>query len=106
MKNDMFVKNPDGSTYVGTVWPGESAFPDFTLTRVRDWWGGLYKDFVGMGLAGFWNDMDDTAVFHDPEKTIPLDLLHRLDDGTTLDHRPIPNIFRMGKVRATFACRR
>src|SRR5204862_143445 len=53
MKNDVFVKNPDGSVYVGVVWPGESVFPDFTLSRARDWWGGLYKDFVGIGgLAG------------------------------------------------------
>jgi len=43
------VKNPDGSVYVGVVWPGASVFPDFTLSGVRDWWGGLYKDFVGMG---------------------------------------------------------
>src|SRR6267378_4112625 len=32
IKNDVFVKNPDGSVYVGTVWPGDSVFPDFTLT--------------------------------------------------------------------------
>src|SRR6266705_1390358 len=62
-KSDVFVKNPDGSVYVGPVWPGESVFPDFTLTRVRDWWCGLYKDFVGIGAAGFWNDMDEPALF-------------------------------------------
>ena len=38
IQNDVFVKNPDGSIYVGKVWPGDSVFPDFTLTRVRDWW--------------------------------------------------------------------
>jgi hypothetical protein len=27
---DEFVKNPDGSVYVGDVWPGKSVFPDFT----------------------------------------------------------------------------
>jgi alpha-glucosidase len=102
IKNDVFVKNPDGSVYVGPVWPGESVFPDFTLTRVRDWWGSLYKDFVGMGLAGFWNDMNEPSVFHYPEKTMPLDVLHRLDDGTTLDHRAIHNIFGMENARATY----
>ena len=102
MKNDVFVKNPDGSVYVGPVWPGESVFPDFTLTRVRDWWGGLYKDFVGMGVAGFWNDMNEPAVFRYPEKTMPLDVVHRLDDGTTLDHRAVHNIFGMQNARATY----
>src|SRR5580658_6123250 len=41
-KQDVFVKNPDGSVFVGPVWPGASVFPDFTLSRVRDWWGALY----------------------------------------------------------------
>ena len=102
MKKDMFVKNPDGSTYVGTVWPGESVFPDFTLTRVRDWWGGLYKEFVGMGAAGFWNDMNEPALFLRADKTMPLETVHRLDDGTTLDHRAVHNVFGMQNVRATY----
>ncbi len=102
MKNDVFVKNPDGSVYVGVVWPGDSVFPDFTLTRVRDWWGGLYKDFVAMGVSGFWNDMNEPAVFRPPEKTMPLSVVHRLDDGTTLDHRAVHNIFGMQNARATY----
>jgi alpha-glucosidase len=102
IKNDVFVKNPDGSVYVGPVWPQESVFPDFTLTRVRDWWGALYKDFVGTGLSGYWNDMNEPAVFRYPSKTMPLDIVHRLDDGTTLDHRAIHNIFGMQNARATY----
>jgi alpha-glucosidase len=102
MKNDVFVKNPDGSVYVGMVWPGESVFPDFTLTRAREWWGTLYKDFVGMGAAGFWNDMDEPALFQRADKTMPLDTVHRLDDGTTLDHRAIHNVFGLQNVRATY----
>jgi alpha-glucosidase len=102
IKNDVFVKNPDGSVYVGPVWPGESVFPDFTLTRVRDWWGNLYKDFSAMGVSGFWNDMNEPAVFRYPSKTMPLDVVHRLDDGTTLDHRAIHNVFGMQNARATY----
>jgi alpha-glucosidase len=102
IKNDVFVKNPDGSVYVGPVWPGESVFPDFTLTRVRDWWGNLYKDFSAMGVSGFWNDMNEPAVFRYPGKTMPLDVVHRLDDGTTLDHRAIHNVFGMQNARATY----
>jgi alpha-glucosidase len=102
MKNDMFVKNPDGSVFVGAVWPGESVFPDFTLTRVRDWWGGLYKDFVGMGIGGFWNDMNEPSVFLRADKTMPLDTVHRLDDGTKLDHRAVHNVFGLENARATY----
>ena len=101
IQDDVFVKNPDGSVYVGQVWPGASVFPDFTLTRVRDWWGGLYKNFVNMGVAGFWNDMNEPATFFTLSKTMPLDIVHRLDDGTMLDHRAVHNIYGMQNVRAT-----
>jgi len=102
MKQDVFVKRADGSLFVGTVWPGLSVFPDFTLTRVRDWWGGLYKDFVGMGASGFWNDMNEPSVFLTPTKTMPLDNVHRTDDGAKHPHAEIHNVFGMENVRATY----
>jgi alpha-glucosidase len=101
-KEDVFVKKADGSLYVGEVWPGPSVFPDFTLTRVRSWWGEQFKDFVKMGIAGFWNDMNEPALFVTPTKTMPLDNRHRLDDGTSLDHRAIHNVFGMQNVRGTY----
>jgi alpha-glucosidase len=102
IQNDVFVKNPDGSVFVGKVWPGDSVFPDFTLSRVREWWGGLYKGLVAMGAAGFWNDMNEPSVFFRADKTMPLDTVHRLDDGTTLDHRAVHNFFGMENARATY----
>jgi alpha-glucosidase len=102
MKADVFVKNPDGTPFVGVVWPGDSVFPDFTLTRARDWWGGLYKEFVDMGVAGFWNDMNEPSVFLRADKTMPRDVVHRLDDGSTLDHRAIHNVFGLENARATY----
>src|ERR1700720_2828210 len=102
IKQNVFVKNPDGSIFVGVVWPGPSVFPDFTLSHVRDWWGNLYKDFVKMGAAGFWNDMNEPSVFERPDKTMPLDTVHRLDDGTSTDHRAIHNVFGMENARGTY----
>ncbi|HYL11471.1 MAG TPA: glycoside hydrolase family 31 protein [Terriglobales bacterium] len=99
---DDFVKNPDGSVYVGKVWPGESVFPDFTLERVRRWWGTLYKDFVDMGVAGFWNDMNEPAIFERADKTMPLDVVHRVDWGGTETHRAIHNVYGMQNTRATY----
>lgn len=99
---DDFVKNPDGSVFVGTVWPGESVFPDFTLERVRRWWGTLYKDFTGMGVAGFWNDMNEPALFLRADKTMPLDVVHRVDWGGTQTHRAIHNVYGMQNVRGTY----
>lgn len=102
IKGDVFVKNPDGSIFVGKVWPGDSVFPDFTLARAREWWGSLYKNFVAMGVAGFWNDMNEPSVFERADKTMPLDTVHRLDDGTTIDHRAVHNIYGMENARATY----
>lgn len=101
-KRDVFVKKADGSLYVGEVWPGPSVFPDFTLAGARTWWGEQYRDFVKMGVAGFWNDMNEPAVFTYPTKTMPLDNRHRMDDGTSLDHRAVHNVFGMQNVRATY----
>src|SRR3989442_1545840 len=99
---DHFVKNPDGSLYVGVVWPGESVFPEFTRKQSREWWGALYKDFASMGIGGFWNDMYEPAIFQRADKTMPLDTRHRLHGGITLDHRAIHNVYGMQNVRATY----
>ena len=103
---DAFVHRADGSVYIAPVWPGPSAFPDFTLPRVRDWWAGLFKDQVAMGVAGSWNDMNEPAVFDTPTKTMPLDNVHRIaGDGfapRTATHAEIHNVFGMENTRATY----
>lgn len=101
MKNDYFVKNADGSVYVGQVWPGESVFPDFTRSEVREWWGSLYTDFMGVGIRGFWNDMNEPAIFGRDDKTMPLETVHSVE-GRKTDHREIHNVFGMENARATY----
>ena len=101
MKGDYFVKNPDGSVYVGKVWPGDSVFPDFTRDAVRKWWGTLYADFVRMGIRGFWNDMNEPSIFERPDKTMPLDTVHSVE-GRKTDHREIHNVLGMQNARATY----
>lgn len=99
---DAFIRNPDGSLYIGPVWPGDAVFPDFTLARVRDWWGGLYRDFSAMGAAGYWNDMNEPSVFNVPGNTMSPDAVHRMDDGSQRDHRAIHNVYGMLNARATY----
>jgi len=102
---DHFVKNPDGSTYVGMVWPGKSVFPDFTRAVSRDWWGTLYSDFVAKGVSGFWNDMNEPAIFSST-KTFPDDVQHRIEEpgfqSRVASHLEIHNIFGMENTRGTF----
>ena len=101
LKGDYFVKNPDGSVFVGKVWPGDSVFPDFTREAVRQWWGTLYTDFVKTGVRGFWNDMNEPSVFERADKTMPLDTVHSVE-GRKTDHREIHNVFGMENARATY----
>ena len=103
---DHFVKNPDGSMYVGTVWPGLSVFPEFTRQKTRDWWGSLYKDFLSEGVAGFWNDMNEPSVFLSQNLTMPDNAQHRIEEPgfrpRTASHLEIHNVYGMENSRATY----
>ena len=103
---DHFAKRPDGSIYVGEVWPGASVFPDFTRTDTRLWWGSLYNNFVASGIAGFWNDMNEPSVFKTPTKTMPLETRHLIVEPgfarRTATHEEIHNVYGMQNSRATF----
>ena len=106
LAGDHFLKNPDGSLYVAPVWPGPSVFPDFTRAASRDWWGRLYKDFVDDGIAGFWNDMNEPAIFETPTKTMPLDTVHRIESDDfaprAATHAEVHNVYGMENSRATY----
>lgn len=105
MAGDHFVKNADGSVFVGPVWPGPSVFPEFTRQSTREWWGMLYQNFVSQGLAGFWNDMNEPAVFV-PSKTMPDEVRHRIDEPgfqpRVATHVEIHDVFGMENSRATY----
>jgi len=105
LAGDHFVRGADGKIYVGEVWPGASVFPDFTRAVTRDWWGGLYKTFQDDGVAGFWNDMNEPAIFNVESRTMPLDVRHRIEEPgfetRTATHAEIHNIFGMENSRAT-----
>jgi alpha-glucosidase len=103
---DHFVKNPDGTPYVGTVWPGPCVFPEFTQEKTRAWWGTLYKGFVSDGVAGFWNDMNEPSVFQTDNMTMPDNVQHRIEEPgfrpRTATHLEIHNVYGMENSRATF----
>ncbi len=64
LAQDLFVKYPNGKTFIGSVWPGRCHFPDFTKQAARTWWGNNFKEaYVDNGVKGFWNDMNEPAVW-------------------------------------------
>ena len=63
-KNNYFCKDENGDDYVVGVWPGMTVFPDFLNEEVGKWFGDKYKILTDMGIEGFWNDMNEPAIFY------------------------------------------
>ena len=95
-----FARLPDGKPFTGPVWPGPSAFPDFTADRVREWWGSLFKGLISDGVDGIWNDMNEPSVFDTPTKTMPDDVIF-YDHGLESPETKIHNVYGMQMSRAT-----
>ena len=68
VKRQYFCKREDGSDFTASVWPGETHFPDVLNPAARKWFGGHYRFLTEQGIEGFWNDMNEPAIFHTPER--------------------------------------
>ncbi|MEQ2527941.1 TIM-barrel domain-containing protein [Bacillaceae bacterium CLA-AA-H227] len=97
---DHFCKYIEGDIYNGEVWPGVSAFPDFTEEKVRKWWGEKHAFYTSMGIEGIWNDMNEPAVFNE-SKTMDLEVMHR-NDGHPTTHRELHNVYGLLMGQATY----
>ena len=75
-----FCKRDDGTDFEGTVWPGWSHFPDVLNPEARAWFGSQYKALTDCGIEGFWNDMNEPAIFYSREGL-----------AERLDHPPVPH---------------
>ena len=67
VENNYFCKREDGSDFVAGVWPGRTHFPDFLNKDAREWFGSKYKVLLDDGIEGFWNDMNEPAMFYTDE---------------------------------------
>lgn len=59
-----FCKKEDGNDFTAGVWPGESCFTDFMQPEAADWFGMKYRRLTDAGIEGFWNDMNEPALFY------------------------------------------
>jgi alpha-glucosidase len=101
MSADAFLKYSDGRTYLGKVWPGTCAFPDFSKASACEWWGRNFAGMLDDGVRGFWNDMNEPSVFDVPTKTVDLDVIHD-DDGLRTTHAKNHNSYGLLMTRATY----
>lgn len=98
VKKNVFIKYPDGENYQGQVWPGWCHFPDFTNPATREWWATKFKDYVDMGVDGFWNDMNEIATWgHSLPENLEFDF-----EGNKATTRRGRNLFGFQMARSTY----
>lgn len=59
-----FCTDENGNNFIAAVWPGRCHFPDFLNSEARRWFGLKYKNLTELGIEGFWNDMNEPALFY------------------------------------------
>ena len=94
-----WVTMPDGSPYIGKVWPGESAYPDFSRAEVRSWWGDEQMALLDVGVRGVWNDMNEPSSFRAGTMS---DIAHFEGDGHPGTHHEYHNQYGTLMPRATY----
>ncbi|OJA15520.1 hypothetical protein AZE42_11697 [Rhizopogon vesiculosus] len=65
VEEDVWIKNPDGSLYLGQVWPGYTVFPDWFSENILSVWTEGLKNWsdIGAEFSGIWLDMNEPSSF-------------------------------------------
>lgn len=54
-ESGVFLKNPDGSQYIGAVWPGYTVFPDWLAENGQKWWiNEVVEWYKEVPFSGMW----------------------------------------------------
>lgn len=68
VNNNYFCKDENGEDFVIGVWPGKCHFPDMLNEEAREWFGNKYQILMDKGIDGFWNDMNEPAIFYSEKR--------------------------------------
>jgi alpha-glucosidase (family GH31 glycosyl hydrolase) len=102
---NIFTLNKKGEEYHGDMWPGVSAWPDYTMKACREWWARLLAEFLDTsGVDTVWNDVNEPTVFNAHRWTMPTSNIHRADEeyGGTSDHNRFHNLYGAFMGKATW----
>lgn len=88
VEKGLFCTDASGAPFVGAVWPGLVHFPDFLNPEARTWFGHQYKVLLDLGVDGFWNDMNEPAIFFTPERLKVVKALYENAEADSLDVLP------------------
>jgi alpha-glucosidase len=97
-----FITLPGGRPLTGVVWPGDTAFPDFSNSEARQWWGQQYAHLFNSGIDGVWHDMNEPASFSTAGgATLPFSARSHME-GAGGDHLESHNLYGLLMNRAAF----
>eukprot|EP00331_Platyophrya_macrostoma_P000206 CAMPEP_0176406814 /NCGR_PEP_ID=MMETSP0127-20121128/1078_1 /TAXON_ID=938130 /ORGANISM="Platyophrya macrostoma, Strain WH" /LENGTH=894 /DNA_ID=CAMNT_0017785977 /DNA_START=246 /DNA_END=2930 /DNA_ORIENTATION=- len=64
IESNAFIHTQDGSVLINAVWPGWTAFPDFTLPSAQAWWADQIATYRStIPIDGMWLDMNELGTF-------------------------------------------
>ncbi|KAJ0051153.1 hypothetical protein NL108_014607, partial [Boleophthalmus pectinirostris] len=65
-KRAVFIRDADGNTLIGKVWPGLTAYPDFSDEATHEWWfENIQRFYRKVPFDGLWIDMNEPSNFLD-----------------------------------------
>lgn len=70
IKNKATTTDKDGKPFIVGVWPDDSVLPDFFNKDGQRIFGEAYKYYLDLGIDGFWNDMNEPALFYGKDNLI------------------------------------
>ena len=115
LSHGYLCRKQGGDLFMGTAWPDDCNFADFSRSDVRRWWGDLFHGFLEQGIAGSWNDMNEPSQatmmekkYHKPTtKTFSDDVMHFASgediigpDGPPVSHKFFHNAYGLQMARA------
>ncbi len=115
LSHGYLCRRQGGDLFMGTAWPDDCNFADFSRSDVRHWWGDLFHNFLQQGIAGSWNDMNEPSQatmmekkYHKPtKKTFSDDVMHIAGgediigaDGPPVLHKFFHNAYGLQMARA------
>lgn len=98
LKQDVYLKYPNGQYYTGQVWPGWCDFVDFTSEKGRAYWRDQMHFFVNSGVSGVWNDMNEISTWG---QHTPNNILYDYD-GQGANNLQGHNAFGLNMARSSF----
>eukprot|EP01103_Thecamoeba_quadrilineata_P002341 TRINITY_DN12310_c0_g1_i1.p1 TRINITY_DN12310_c0_g1~~TRINITY_DN12310_c0_g1_i1.p1 ORF type:complete len:899 (-),score=146.47 TRINITY_DN12310_c0_g1_i1:76-2772(-) len=89
VSEDIFIRNANGSIFIGQVWPGLTAWTDFYHPNASSYWQAQISDFLSMvPVDGLWIDMNEISNFCSGECSSSTSLKYRRRRSTDSGFNP------------------